>query len=109
MTSMSPGAVGEGPARPRRRSVVIGMALLIAVCLGGLVGVLSSSPAASSRQFGYVLDVCVGVITVPRFQVGVTWISPYMSTLPPVFLQNQACATVPWLPFLPQRGGFAFP
>jgi hypothetical protein len=55
------------------------------------------------------VQACVGVTAAPHFQLGVTWMAPFLSSLPPVMLPNPACTLVPWLPFLPPRGGFAFP
>ena len=89
--------------------MIIGTVVLLAVCMLYCVVAVAVPRGWSGGPMGYVVEACVGTNALARFQVGVTWISPYMSTLPPVFLQNQACATVPWLPFLPQRGGFAFP
>jgi hypothetical protein len=99
------------PAREQGRGAWwLGAALVVILCLSCCGGLMAFGAGARGRpNGGYVVQVCVGVNTTPRWQVGVTWIAPFMSSLPPVVLQNPACAVVPWLPFLPPRGGFALP
>jgi hypothetical protein len=95
---------------PRRAALLAAVlaGLVASVCCLGLLAFNFSAPR-TTVAFGYSVQVCVGVNTIPRLQLGVNWISPLMSSLPPVLLQNPSCAIVPWLPFLPQRGGFTFP
>jgi hypothetical protein len=103
---------GEPPRRWTARDMgLLGVTLLLVLCLGccGLGVAFESGGLSSQLGGGYVVQVCVGVNTVASWQVGVTWIAPTMSSLPPVRLQNPACALVPWLPYLPLRGGFALP
>jgi hypothetical protein len=79
------------------------------LCCGGAGFAGQAGVAGGSLSYGYVVEVCVGVNTFPFLQVGVTWTSPFMSTLPSIMFHNPACALVPWLPFLSQRGGLALP
>jgi hypothetical protein len=99
------------PARDNARGPGwLGAALAVVLCLSCFGGLLAFGAGARGQlSGGYTVEVCVGVNTAPRWQVGVTWIAPFMSSLPPVTLQNRACAVVPWLPSLPPRGGFALP
>ncbi len=98
--------------RPDARRAVVGAVLLcLVLCLSGCAGLLAVNYAAAGVPLppGYVIQLCVGVNTAPSLRIGVAWIAPYMSALPPVLLQNPLCAIIPWLPFLPPRGGFSFP
>jgi len=104
--------------RPTRRDRVgrVGIValFLIILCLGscGLLWAAQAWLPASGLPFGYQVQVCAGVdSTMGRLQVGFAWTSPFMSSLPaPVFFWlARMCGNVPWLPFLPPRGGFVFP
>jgi hypothetical protein len=83
------------------------LVLGLACCLAPLA--LQAGVTSGQVGTGYVVQACVGVTAAPHFQLGVTWMAPFISSLPPVSLPNPACTVVPWLPFLPPRGGFAFP
>jgi hypothetical protein len=98
----------------RQDSRRAGLAIaLMALCLCALtcasVAGFNGLRPRLSLPLGYVTHMCVGFNLQPRVQIGLSWISPYMSSLPPVMLQNPYCALLPWLPVLPQRGGLALP
>ena len=83
---------------------------LISLCLGCgvMIGLFQVAPTAG-WPIGYVVDACVGVETTGRWQVGVWWIAPWLSSMPPVYLPQHYCIWLPWLPILPLRGGLAIP
>jgi hypothetical protein len=59
-----------------------------------------------------VMDICAGVVTQPRMQIGVGWQSPMMSRMPPavMFSARAFCLGTPaWPPGLPLRGEWMFP
>lgn len=105
---------GERPARRSRGGWVIALvSLMLVLCLGGcgLLWAMQAWLPSSGLPFGYTASVCVGINTAGRMQVGIAWILPFMSSLPdPVFFwPARVCGNLPWLPFLPPRGGFVFP
>jgi hypothetical protein len=102
------GADRAGQQQTRRVLAMGVLALVLVVGCCGLGAVMSSRPGAGLLGLEPV-RLCVGINTLPHWQVGVTWISPYFSALPPMLLQNPACTQVPWPPFLPLRGGFVVP
>jgi len=109
-SNVGPGETGQ-PKRLERGPVVAGVVVVLVLCLVCCLAPLALQTGVASGQMGngYVVQACVGVTGAPHFQLGVTWIAPFKSSLPPVILPNPACTLVPWLPFLPPRGGFAFP
>jgi hypothetical protein len=101
-------ANSAGRPQTRRALAAAGLALaLILSCCG--VGAALSGVLGSGHPVVDSVHLCVGVNTQPYWQVGVTWIAPYLSSLPPVLLHHQACTLVVWPPLLPRRGGFAVP
>ena len=98
---------GPSPRAPLVAAVFVLVLFVVGCCAVGLA--FQTGTGRGMLDSRYVVDVCVGVNTGPSFQVGLTWIAPYMSSMPPVMLQNPACALVPWPPLLPPRGGLAFP
>jgi len=104
----------DRPARRRRAGYVVIAMLLILVLCGGSCGLLWAAQTwlpAAGLSFGYQVAACAGVNTAGRFQVGFAWIAPFMSSLPDAvfFWPARVCGNLPWLPFLPARGGFVFP
>src|ERR687892_411070 len=87
-----------------RGPLMVAAGLVGGLCLGcwGALLAFQAGVASGGVGGGYVVQACVGMNTIPAWQVGVSWISPYFSSLPPVLLQNRTCASVPWLPALPQ-------
>ncbi len=91
----------------------VSLALLLA-CLSGAVAVWAVQGwLLQGMPFGYVVHMCAGVNTGGVFQVGFNWQPPWMSSIMgPVWSWPRvgvACGYVPWLPVLPQRGGWVFP
>ena len=107
MSTLPPADQPKPPRGPQWLTLIVSLAL----CGVGCLGLLGMQLAAASGVWpgGNVVQVCVGVNTTPRRQVGLTWIRPDMSSLPPVQLQNPVCTLFPWLAVLPPRGGVAFP
>jgi hypothetical protein len=91
--------------------VAVFLTLVLCVSSCGLLWAAQLWLPASGLPFGYQVEICAGVNTVDRPQVGIAWISPFMSSLPgPVFFwPARICGHIPWLPFFPPRGGFVFP
>jgi hypothetical protein len=94
-----------------RGPVLVGTAFVVVLCLLWCGVTLAFQSAASRGRvgIGYSVEVCIGLTRPPRVRLGVTWISPYLSSLPPVPLSNPVCTFVPWLPAVPLRGGFTIP
>ena len=107
-------SAGERPSRRSRAGWVITVvSLMLVLCVSSCGPLLTAQfwlPAAG-LPFGYQVTACAGVNTVGRLQVGFAWIAPFMSSLPDVvfFWPARVCGSLPWLPFLPARGGFVFP
>jgi hypothetical protein len=86
-----PDTGGQGAASRRGkpawlRPLVLTLAGLTLICsVGCLVLALANGPLApSSAPAGLPITVCAGAAFQPRFQVGVVWVSPISSYLPPV-------------------------
>jgi hypothetical protein len=114
------------PVRPRERGwskwglavAVLGLALCLGSCtLSGIViargGQLRARGGPVGLVFGTgVMDICAGVVTQPRLQIGVGWQSPIMSRTPPavMFSVYAFCVGTPgWPPGVPPRGEWMFP
>ena len=116
----------ERPKRSRAwgcaRWTVITVALALLLCLGGCVlaavglpgGGVSRTPGGPARLVlgpGFT-DVCAGVVTQPRFQIGVGWQLSMMSMTPPrvTFSPYAVCIDLPvWPPVFPPRAEWMFP
>jgi hypothetical protein len=101
----------DGPKR--RRVLLFFIAAIVALCAGTclVLALTGDRPAASSAPARLPLTVCAGVAIGPQFQVGIVWVSPISSFIPPVAASNYAvCAQVP-APGLPVRpwGQWVFP
>ena len=108
--------------RPGRTNAAGALALALSLCLGGCV-LAGIGLAASGRlrtgggPVRLVLgpgltDVCAGVVTRPRFQVGVGWQLAMMSMTPPRVVSSPyaVCIDLPvWPPVFPSRAEWMFP
>ncbi len=76
---------------------MIGAATVMGICLACmLLGALSWSGQLRINTLS--LHVCGGFITTPHFQVGVSWVSPVSSYLPPLMLSPyKICVDIPAL------------
>ena len=96
----------------RRRNQLYGaVGVIVALCLAGSA-VCAVTPTIMSRTalpFGYSMSVCYVWSTTPRFQAGIVWMSPFLSSVSPLGMLGRGCRLFPWLPFLPQRGELVFP
>jgi hypothetical protein len=98
----------RGPKGVGWQRFLLGAAVLVllvaASCLVvALVGSYGSS-SGSAAHGGLPLTICAGVTTQPRYQVGVVWVSPISSYLPPMAASKYAvCFRVPtnWIPTKP--------
>jgi hypothetical protein len=85
---------------------------VLAVCILACAACAVSQPAMQRWPlgFGYVMSFCVVLQGPPQAQVGVRWVSPFISSaVPPFGGPANGCYMVPWLPFLPPRGAIVFP
>lgn len=76
-----------------RRYAIYGLGLLLTLCcLLCCAALLALRPAPG----GLGVTWCAGVVTAPRWQIGVTWVSPLSSYLPPLTYSPYAvCVNVP--------------
>jgi hypothetical protein len=98
---------------PERRPTVLVtvVGLVLVMCLASMA-VCVASPLVLPRlamPFGTMMSVCAVYQSSPRFRMGVTWNSPFLSSAPPPAPPALGCTTVPWLPVLSQRGAIIFP
>lgn len=87
-------------------SAALGLCLLAGLaCVG-----LQPGPGAWPMGFGHVMTVCGVAQLRPKVKLGVTWVSPFVSSaLPPFHQPSTLCWTMRWLPVLPQRGQMLIP
>lgn len=72
--------------------VLLGMASCLLVALVGGNGSSGGSPTRG----GLPITLCAGIATQPRYQVGIVWVSPVSSYLPPVAASDYSvCIRVP--------------
>lgn len=95
----------------RRNQLYLVVGAVVALCLAcSVVGLVT--PTIMTRTavpFGYSVSVCYVWNTAPRFQAGIVWMSPFLSSVTPLGQLGRGCRLYPWLPFLPQRGELVFP
>ncbi|RPI78441.1 MAG: hypothetical protein EHM41_24790 [Chloroflexi bacterium] len=78
-------------------SITIIAAFVVCLCAACFAAALSSSYFNRTAFMG--TQVCAGFITTPRFQAGVSWVSPLSSYLPPLMMSPTAvCASLPFIP-----------
>jgi hypothetical protein len=113
---MGPDIRNEGWAMPmknnRRRLIIIGGSVAAAACTGCCVLALVASGIASrSGTGGLRVDVCAGLVTSPRLQVGVAWYSPLASYRGPLTASPYAVCTGIPVSSMPTRlyGEWMFP
>lgn len=85
---------------------------VLVVCILSGVACVAAQPVMLQwpMGFGYVMSVCFVLRGPPQAQVGVEWVSPFISSaLPPFGGPAAGCYVVPWLPLLPPRGAILFP
>ena len=61
---------------------------------------------------GYVMVTCVvrGATTIGRPRLSVLWMPPEgLKLIPPASRPKTVCVYHPWIPTLPQSGGFIYP
>jgi hypothetical protein len=95
---------GRTPARSAHRWKKVGrVALLVGglvvVCAGAclVAGVLAGRRPGAPSAPGLTVHVCAGLVTDPRWRVGVGWYSPLSSYRGPLASSPYAlCADVPW-------------
>jgi hypothetical protein len=100
------------PTRPRRSVWVVAVGVVLAVCLAASAACVASQSFILRLPvpFGYLMTVCGVYQTQPKFQLGLVWTSPYISSVIPPFGGPAAgCFTIPWAPWLPQRGSLLAP
>jgi hypothetical protein len=91
--------------------ILTGVAVLVGTCLCCCV-LLAVAGSSLGSPSGLGTRVCAGLVTAPRVQVGVVWISPLSSYLPPLaFSPYAVCVNVPWWSKTPTtlHGGWMFP
>lgn len=96
----------------QRNIALVSVGVVLALCLAtSAVCVVSQRFMLSLPvPFGYLMSVCGVYRTQPTLQVGLTWASPFLSSVvPPYGGPAGGCFTVPWLPVLPQRGAVVVP
>lgn len=97
------------PSLSKNQKLLLIGSLLIAICLACL---LLSRPSANGGALPARLpiEVCAGVMTSPRFQIGFYWTSPIFSYMPSLATSpTTACLEMPasWLPpNLPRQVAF---
>src|SRR5262245_3654889 len=85
---------------------------VVVVCLLSCVVCVAAQPTIQQwpMGFGYTMTFCFVSMGPPKPQMGVKWVSPFISSaLPPFGAVTSACYTTPYLPFLPQRGELLYP
>ncbi|MBE2199103.1 MAG: hypothetical protein IAE79_10865 [Anaerolinea sp.] len=84
----------EAQAKSGNRSWrVVLVGLLLLGCLGGVLG-LGTAVQGLGAPLG--VQVCAGIVTSSPWQVGVAWVSPISSYLPPIMtLPTKACVNLP--------------
>jgi hypothetical protein len=98
---------------PERRRTLLAtvVGLVLVMCLAS-TAVCVASPLVLPRlpmPFGTMMSVCAVFQSAPRFRLGVTWNSPFLSSAPPPAPPALRCTLIPWLPALSQRGAIIFP
>ena len=93
----------------RRGCIGLGV---VAIMFCGICSVCSTAIALVNRQpvTAYEAQVCVGVVTIGRTQIGLWWQIIFMSRMLPAALSPYArCVYMPWSSSLPPVGEIAFP
>jgi hypothetical protein len=93
-------------------SLLILATILVAACIMGGLGILALNTIAP--QMGMTSTICAGVSTTPKWQIGVSWVSPLSSYLPPLITSPYAvCINIPhsWTTFFSSSisGSWLFP
>jgi hypothetical protein len=98
------------PTTRSRTALLAVVGLVFVMCLAS-TAICVAGPLVLPRlpmPFGTMMSVCAVFQAAPRFQIGVTWNSPFLSSAPPPGPPSLACTIVPWLPALSQRGEIIF-
>ncbi len=90
-----------------RRYIIFGLGGIALLCLFCCAALLVLRPAPG----GLGVMWCAGVVTAPRWQVGVAWVSPLSSYLPPLTLSPHTVCVTMQQSRLPRRlsGEWVFP
>ncbi len=96
----------------QRNYLVVAVAVVLALSLASSA-VCVTGPRFIARlplPFGYLMSVCGVYRAQPQLQLGLTWASPFLSSMvPPYGGPGGGCYSLPWLPVLPQRGSLLIP
>ncbi len=102
----------HAPQRPRWYLWLAGLTLAVGIgCCALALAAQVVLPRASIAS-GYVMTTCVvrGATTAGRARLTVLWMPPEgVKLLPPASRPRTVCVYHPWLPMLPQSGGFIYP
>lgn len=107
------GRVGMKAASTSKNQKKHILLVIMCVCIVCLLGTCLLTAVANRSGMSTVLSVqtCLGVVTKPRFQMGLAWASPISSYRPPLmFSRYKVCVELP--PSLAPttiNGEFAFP
>jgi hypothetical protein len=82
-----------------RKAVIVGLTVVAVsvACAGTCLSVGAAARLASGGTPGLGVHACAGLVTQPRWQVGVAWYAPLSSYRGPLAYSPYAlCADVPW-------------
>ncbi len=107
----------RGCARWAVTAVALGLGACLGVCLLTGLALAFHSPSGGPLRLGRYgsglgVDLCAGAVMQPRLRVGVGWVSPILSSMPPEVTRSPyavCVSTSNWPSGWRLRGEYLFP